>query len=226
MPTHTCVEDLRRQYLRRVPRMFVDYAESGSYQEETLAANRRDFTAIKFQQTILVDVAQRSTATTLLGEPVSLPLAIAPVGLLGMQHADGEIHAARAANATGIPFCLSTMSVASIEDVAAETGKPFWFQLYVMRDRAFITRLIARAAAANCSALVLTVDLQVIGQRHQDIKNGMTIPPEWSLSKLIDFATKPAWVAGVMRGKRRTFGNIAGHVKGTDDITQLSKWTN
>src|SRR3954454_20012492 len=167
---HTCVEDLRRQYLRRVPRMFVDYAESGSYQEETLKANRRDFEAITFQQRILIDVSKRSPASTLLGEPVSLPLAIAPVGLLGMQHADGEIPAARAANAMGVPFCLSTMTVASIEDVAAESGKPFWVQLYVMGDRILIQKWIARDAAANCSALVLTVDLQVLGQRHRDVK--------------------------------------------------------
>src|SRR5436305_11754813 len=197
MPTQTCVEDLRQQYLRRVPRMFVDYAESGSYQEETLRANRRDFEAIKFQQRILTDVSQRSTATTLLGEPVSLPLAIAPVGLLGMQHADGEIHAARAANAMGIPFCLSTMSVASIEDVAAETGKPFWFQPYVMRDRKFITKLIARAAAANCSALVLTVDLQVLGQRHRDVKNGLSVPPRMTLANMHNIAIKTRWVTEV-----------------------------
>ena len=154
-----------------------------------------------------------------------MPLILAPVGLLGMQHGDGEIHACRAAQAAGIPFTLSTMSICSIEDVAANVDKPFWFQLYVMKDRGFIKELIQRAIAAKCSALVLTVDLQVIGQRHPDIKNGMTVPPEWSLSKLIDFATKPAWVSGVLRGKRRTFGNIAGHVKGTDDLNRLAEWT-
>jgi L-lactate dehydrogenase (cytochrome) len=154
-----------------------------------------------------------------------MPLILAPVGLLGMQHGDGEIAACRAAQAAGIPFTLSTMSICSIEDVAASVAKPFWFQLYVMKDRGFIKALIERAIAAKCSALVLTVDLQVIGQRHADIKNGMTVPPEWSLSKLIDFATKPAWVAGVLRGKRRTFGNIVGHIKGTESITQLSQWT-
>ena len=226
MPTLTCVEDLRQQYLRRVPRMFVDYTESGSYQEETLRANRRDFEAIKFRQRILTDVSQRSTATTLLGQPVSLPLAIAPVGLLGMQHADGEIHAARAANAMGIPFCLSTMSVASIEDVAAETGKPFWFQLYVMRDRAFITKLIARAAAANCSALVLTVDLQVLGQRHRDVKNGLSVPPRMTLANILNIATKPRWVKEILSTQRRSFGNIVGHVSGVADTRSLGAWTN
>jgi len=226
MPTHTCVEDLRQQYMRRVPRMFVDYAENGSYQEETLQANRRDFESIKFRQRILVDVSKRSTATTLLGQPASLPLAIAPVGLLGMQHADGEIHAARAANAMGIPFCLSTMSVASIEDLAAETDKPFWFQLYVMRDRAFITKLIQRAAAANCSALVLTVDLQVLGQRHRDVKNGLSVPPRMTISNILNIATKPRWVSQILSTKRRSFGNIVGHVSGVADTRSLGAWTN
>ena len=226
MATHTCVEDLRQQYMRRVPRMFVDYAENGSYQEETLHANRRDFEAIKFRQRILVDVSKRTTATTLLGQPASLPLAIAPVGLLGMQHADGEIHAARAANAMGIPFCLSTMSVASIEDLAAETGKPFWFQLYVMRDRAFITKLIARAAAAKCSALVLTVDLQVLGQRHRDVKNGLSVPPRMTIPNILNIATKPRWVSEILSTKRRSFGNIVGHVSGVADTRSLGAWTN
>jgi L-lactate dehydrogenase (cytochrome) len=226
MPTLTCIEDLRQQYMRRVPRMFVDYTENGSYQEETLEANRRDFEAIKFRQRILVDVSQRSTATTLLGQPVSLPLAIAPVGLLGMQHADGEIHAARAANAMGVPFCLSTMSVASIEDVAAETGKPFWFQLYVMRDRKFISRLIARAAAASCSALVLTVDLQVLGQRHKDVKNGLSVPPRMTIPNILNIATKPRWVKQILSTKRRSFGNIVGHVEGVADTGSLGAWTN
>ena len=226
MATHTCVEDLRQQYVRRVPRMFVDYAENGSYQEETLHANRRDFEAIKFRQRILVDVSKRTTATTLLGQPASLPLAIAPVGLLGMQHADGEIHAARAANAMGIPFCLSTMSVASIEDLAAETGKPFWFQLYVMRDRAFITKLIARAAAAKCSALVLTVDLQVLGQRHRDVKNGLSVPPRMTIPNILNIATKPRWVSQILSTKRRSFGNIVGHVSGVADTRSLGAWTN
>ena len=165
-----------------------------------------------------------SSRTTILGEPAALPLILAPIGLCGMQHGDGEIHACRAAQAAGIPFTLSTMSICSIEDVAAAVDKPFWFQLYVMKDRGFIKALIERAIAAKCSALVLTVDLQVIGQRHQDIKNGMTVPPEWSLSKLLDIATKPAWVAGVLRGKRRTFGNIAGHVRGMENVNSLSQW--
>jgi L-lactate dehydrogenase (cytochrome) len=221
----TCIEDLRQLHMRRVPKAFFDYADRGSYSEDTLRANRADLEAIKFRQRILVDVSKRDTSTTILGEPAALPLSLAPVGLLGMQYGDGEIAACRAAQAAGIPFTLRTMSICSIEDVAANVDKPFWFQLYVMKDRGFIKSLIERAIAAKCGALVLTVDLQVIGQRHQDIKNGMTIPPEWSLSKLIDFATKPAWVAGVMRGKRRTFGNIVGHIKGTDDITQLSHWT-
>src|SRR5207237_4059354 len=203
-----------------------DYADRGSYAEETLRANRDDLQQIKLRQRILVDVSKRDMKTDILGEPSALPLILAPVGLLGMQHGDGEIHACRAAQAAGIPFTQSTMSICSIEDIAAAVDKPFWFQLYVMKDRGFIKALIERAIAAKCSALVLTVDLQVIGQRHQDIKNGMTVPPEWSLSKLIDFATKPAWVSGVLQGKRRTFGNLAGHLKMSDDITQLSAWIN
>src|ERR1700730_13586423 len=220
----TCIEDLRQLHKRRVPKAFFDYADRGSYSEDTLRANHDDLQQIKFRQRILVDVSQRDLTTSIIGEPAALPLILAPVGLLGMQHGDGEILACRAAQAAGIPFTLSTMSICSIEDVAASVGKPFWFQLYVMKDRGFIKALIERAVAAKCSALVLTVDLQVIGQRHQDIKNGMTVPPEWSLSKLFDFATKPAWVSGVLRGKRRTFGNLVGHLKGTDDITALSTW--
>jgi L-lactate dehydrogenase (cytochrome) len=220
----TCIEDLRQLHKRRVPKAFFDYADRGSYTEQTLRANRADLEAIRFRQRILVDVSKRDLSTTILGEPASLPLILAPVGLLGMQHGDGEILACRAAQSAGIPFTLSTMSICSIEDVAASVDKPFWFQLYVMKDRGFIKALIERAIAAKCSALVLTVDLQVIGQRHQDIKNGMTVPPEWSLSKLFDFATKPAWISGVLRGKRRTFGNLMGHLKGTDDITALSSW--
>src|SRR5271163_4224919 len=221
----TCIEDLREVHRRKVPKAFFDYADRGSYAEETLRANRDDLQAIKFRQRILVDVSRRDLSTTILGEPAALPLILAPIGLCGMQFGDGEIHACRAAQAAGIPYTLSTMSICSIEDVAANVDKPFWFQLYVMKDRGFIKELIERAIAAKCSALVLTVDLQVIGQRHQDIKNGMTVPPEWSLSKLIDFATKPAWVSGVLRGKRRTFGNIVGHIKGAESITQLSQWT-
>jgi L-lactate dehydrogenase (cytochrome) len=222
----TCIEDLRLLHKRNVPKAFFDYADRGSYSEDTLRANHDDLQQIKFRQRILVDVSRRNLSTTILGEPAALPLILAPVGLLGMQHGDGEIHACRAAQAAGIPFTQSTMSICSIEDIAAAVDKPFWFQLYVMKDRGFIKALIERAIAAKCSALVLTVDLQVIGQRHQDIKNGMTVPPEWSLSKLIDFATKPTWVSGVLRGKRRTFGNLVGHLKGTEDITALSSWIN
>jgi L-lactate dehydrogenase (cytochrome) len=222
----TCIDDLRTLHKRRVPKAFFDYADRGSYAEETLRANREDLQQIKLRQRILVDVSKRDMSTTILGEPSALPLILAPVGLLGMQHGDGEIYACRAAQAAGIPFTQSTMSICSIEDIAASVDKPFWFQLYVMKDRGFIKALIERAIAAKCSALVLTVDLQVIGQRHQDIKNGMTVPPEWSVSKLIDFATKPAWVAGVLQGKRRTFGNLAGHLKIDQDITSLSTWIN
>ena len=221
----TCIEDLRLLHKRRVPKAFFDYADRGSYAEETLRANRDDLQKIKFRQRILVDVSKRDLSTTILGEPSSMPLILAPVGLLGMQHVDGEIHACRAAQAAGIPFTQSTMSICSIEDIAGSVEKPFWFQLYVMKDRGFIKALVERAIAAKCTALCLTVDLQVIGQRHQDIKNGMSVPPEWSLSKLFDFATKPAWVQGVLQGKRRTFGNIAGHVKNTEDLTKLSAWT-
>jgi L-lactate dehydrogenase (cytochrome) len=221
----TCIEDLRQLHKQRVPKAFFDYADRGSYTEDTLRANSDDLQQIKFRQRILVDVSRRDLSTTILGEPAAMPLILAPVGLLGMQHGDGEIHACRAAQAAGIPFTQSTMSICSIEDIAAAVDKPFWFQLYVMKDRGFIKSLLERAIAAKCSALVLTVDLQVLGQRHQDIKNGMTVPPEWSLAKLLDFASKPAWVAGVLRGKRRSFGNIVGHVKGTEDLTKLSEWT-
>jgi len=222
----TCIEDLRQLHKRRVPKAFFDYADRGSYTEDTLRANHDDLQQIKFRQRILVDVSRRDLSTTIIGEPAAMPLILAPVGLLGMQHGDGEIHACRAAQAAGIPFTQSTMSICSIEDIASSVDKPFWFQLYVMKDRGFIKSLIERAIAAKCSALVLTVDLQVIGQRHADIKNGMTVPPEWSLGKLLDFASKPAWVAGVLRGKRRTFGNLVGHLKGTEDITALSTWIN
>ncbi|MGB6798954.1 MAG: alpha-hydroxy acid oxidase [Xanthobacteraceae bacterium] len=224
MRNMTCIEDLRQLAHRKVPRAFIDYAESGSYTEQTLAANRADLERIKLQQPILFDVSQRTTKTTILGEPATMPLALAPIGLCGMQHGDGEILACRAAQAAGIPFTLSTMSICSIEDVAAAVDKPFWFQLYVMKDRGFIRALIERAAAAKCSALVLTVDLQVIGQRHNDIRNGMTVPPKVRLKNVVDIATKPAWAFGILRGKRRTFGNIAGHYPGMESVTVLSKW--
>jgi L-lactate dehydrogenase (cytochrome) len=221
----TCIEDLRQVARRRVPRAFFDYAEAGSYSQETLRANRSDLERIKLRQRVLVDVSQRSLATTIIGEKAALPLALAPIGLCGMQHGDGEILACRAAQAAGIPFTLSTMSICSIEDVAEATGKPFWFQLYVMRDRGFIKSLIERAAAAKCSALVLTVDLQVLGQRHCDVKNGMTVPPEIRLGNVIDIATKPAWALSVLKGKRKTFGNLAGHVKGMENVNSLAQWT-
>jgi L-lactate dehydrogenase (cytochrome) len=220
----TCIEDLRQVHMRRVPKAFFDYADRGSYAEQTLRVNREDLEQIKFRQRVLVDVSKRDLSTAILGETAALPLVLAPVGLTGMQFGDGEIHACRAAQAAGIPYTLSTMSICSIEDVAANVDKPFWFQLYVMKDRGFIKELIERAAAAKCSALVLTVDLQVIGQRHADIKNGMTVPPEWSVSKFLDFASKPRWVSGVLRGKRRTFGNLAGRLQNTDDITSLATW--
>jgi L-lactate dehydrogenase (cytochrome) len=224
MKTMTCIEHLRSVAHRKVPRAFIDYAESGAYTEQTLRANRADLDRIKFRQRILCDVADRSTKTTILGETASLPLALAPIGLCGMQHGDGEILACRAAQDAGIPFTLSTMSICSIEDVAAAVEKPFWFQLYVMKDRGFIRALIERAAAAKCSALVLTVDLQVLGQRHKDILNGMTVPPEVRLSNLVDIATKPAWALSILRGKRKTFGNLAGQMRGTENVNKLSQW--
>ncbi len=224
MKTITCIEDMRHVARSRVPRGFFDYADGGSYSEQTLNANRTDLEAIKLRQRVLVDVSKRTTATTILGEPVSLPLALAPVGLCGMQHGDGEILACRAAQAAGIPFTLSTMSICSIEDVAAAVDKPFWFQLYIMKDRGFARSLIERAAAAKCSALVLTVDLQILGQRHRDIKNGMTVPLQWTIANILDMASKPAWLMSVARGKRRTFGNIAGHLPGMENVNSLSRW--
>jgi L-lactate dehydrogenase (cytochrome) len=225
MRTMTCIEDLRQAARRKVPRAFFDYAEAGSYSQETLRANRYDLEHVKLRQRVLVDVSERSLTTSIIGEQAALPLALAPIGLCGMQHGDGEILACRAAQAAGIPFTLSTMSICSIEDVAEAVGRPFWFQLYVMRDRGFIKALIERAAAAKCSALVLTVDLQVLGQRHCDIRNGMTVPPEIKLSNLIDIATKPAWAFSILKGKRKTFGNLAGHVRGMENVTSLAQWT-
>jgi len=221
----TCIEDLRQVAHRRVPKAFIDYAESGSYTQSTLHANRADLDGVKLRQRVLVDVDHRSTETTIVGETVSMPVALAPIGLCGMQHGDGEILACRAAQAAGVPFTLSTMSICSIEDVAAAVDKPFWFQVYVIRDRGFMAELIQRAAAAKCSALVLTVDLQILGQRHLDIKNGMTVPPEIRLKNIIDIATKPAWALSVLRGKRKTFGNLAGHVKGMENVNSLAQWT-
>lgn len=221
----TCIEDLRVLHQRRVPKMFFDYVDRGSYAEETLRANRADFEQLKFRQRILVDISSRDLSTKIIGETSALPLILAPVGSTGMQYGDGEIHACRAAQAAGIPYTLSTMSICSIEDVAANVEKPFWFQLYVMRDRGFVKALIERAIAAKCSALVLTVDLQVIGQRHQDIKNGMSVPPEIFRPKnLLDMITKPNWVKGILGGKQRNFGNIAGHLPGSKDLGSVSSW--
>src|SRR5437660_3089504 len=216
MRTMTCIEDLRQQARRKVPRAFFEYAEAGSYSQETLRANREDLERIKLRQRVLADVAQRDLGTTILGERVALPLALAPIGLCGMQHGDGEILACRAAHAAGIPFTLSTMSVCSIEDVAQAVGKPFWFQLYVMKDRGFMRALIERAAAAKCSALVSTVDLQVLGQRHCDVRNGLSVPPQIKLTNLLDMASKPAWVFSILQSKRKTFGNLAGHIRGIE----------
>jgi len=221
----TCIEDLRQLHKRRVPKAFFDYADRGSYSEDTLRANHDDLQEIKFRQRILVDVSKRDLATNILGEQAALPLILAPVGLLGMQHGDGEIHACRAAQAAGIPFTQSTMSICSIEDIAASVDKPFWFQLYVMKDRGFCKALIERAIAAKCSALVLTVDLQVLGQRHADIKNGLSVPPQLYRPKnLFDFVTKPGWTLSMMRAKRLNFGNIAGHLAGVDDLGSVSGW--
>lgn len=222
----TTIEDLRVLAKRRVPRMFYDYADSGAWTESTYRANESDFQKIKLRQRILIDMENRSTHSTMIGQPVSMPVAIAPTGLTGMQHADGEILAARAAKAFGVPFSLSTMSICSIEDVAQETGgHPFWFQLYVMKDRDFIERLIERAKAAQCSALILTLDLQILGQRHKDIRNGLSAPPKLTVANMINIASKPRWAFGMLGTKRRQFGNIVGHVKGVTDMSKLSEWT-
>ena len=227
MPVITNIEDLRVLAQKRVPRMFYDYADSGSWTESTYRGNEADFQKIKLRQRVAVNMENRSTESTMIGQKVSMPVAIAPVGLTGMQHADGEILAARAAKAFGIPFTLSTMSICSLEDVAQATdGHPFWFQLYVMKDRDFIERLIDRAKAANCSALVITLDLQIIGQRHKDLKNGLSAPPKLTLKNLINIATKPRWALGMLSTPRRQFGNIVGHVKGVENMSSLSSWTN
>ena len=221
----TCIEDLRRVAQRKVPRMFYDYADSGSWTESTYRANSSDFQDIKFRQRVLVDMEGRSLATKMIGEEVKMPLAIAPTGFTGMQHADGEILAARAAEKFGVPFSLSTMSICSIEDVAENTSAPFWFQLYVMRDREFMENLIKRAQAAKCSALILTADLQVLGQRHKDIKNGLSAPPKPTIANMINLATKPEWCMKMLNTERRTFRNIVGHAKNVGDLSSLSSWT-
>jgi L-lactate dehydrogenase (cytochrome) len=225
MPVITSVEDLRRLAQARVPKMFYDYADAGSWTESTYRANESDFQRIKLRQRVAVNLENRSTATTLVDTPVAMPVALAPTGLTGMQHADGEMLAARAAERFGVPFCLSTMSICSIEDVRSVTQKPFWFQLYVMKDRAFIENLIDRAKAAQCSALVLTLDLQILGQRHKDLKNGLSAPPKPTLANLIDLATKPRWCLNMLRTPRRQFGNIVGHAKGVSNLSSLSSWT-
>jgi L-lactate dehydrogenase (cytochrome) len=224
MTAATSIAELRARARRRIPRAIFDYADGGSYGELTLAANRRDLDAIALRQRVMIDASERALATTIVGQAASLPLAIAPTGLTGLFHADGEICGARAAEASGIPFCLSTMSICSIEDVRAAVSEPFWFQLYVMRDRGFTRSLIERARAADCSALVVTLDLQVQGQRHRDLKNGLSIPPRLTLANALDIASKPAWAAGVLMGRRRTFGNLAGRPGGTKGLSTLSQW--
>ena len=221
----TCIEDLRQRAQRRVPRMFYDYAASGSWTESTYRANEDDFQRLKFRQRVAVDIGSRSLASTMVGTPVAMPVALAPTGLTGMQHADGEILAAQAAEQFGVPFTLSTMSICSIEDIKAHTSSPFWFQLYVMRDRDYMERLINRAKAAGCSALMLTLDLQVMGQRHKDIRNGLSTPPTPTLVNLLNLAGKPHWCWSMARTSRRTFGNIVGHAKGVSDVSSLAAWT-
>lgn len=221
----TCIEDLRQVAQHNVPRMFYDYVDSGSWTQTTYFNNETDFDRIKLRQKVLRNMDGRNLATTMIGEPVSMPVAIAPTGFTGMMWADGEIHAARAAEKFGIPFSLSTMSICSIEDVASHTSRPFWFQLYVMRDKAFMADLIARAKAANCSALILTADLQLLGQRHKDIKNGLSAPPKPTLANILNLMTKPQWCFNMLKTKRHSFGNIVGHVKGVEDMSSLGAWT-
>ncbi len=225
MTVITNIEDLRILAKKRVPHMFYDYADCGSWTESTYRANESDFQRIKLRQRVAINMEHRSTASTMVGQTVAMPVALAPVGSTGMQHADGEILAARAAEKFGVPFTLSTMSICSIEEVAAHTKAPFWFQLYVMRDRQFIERLIERAKAASCGALVLTLDLQILAQRHKDLKNGLSIPPKPTLTNWINLATKPRWCLGMLGTQRRQFGNIVGHVGGVEDMSSLSQWT-
>ncbi len=225
MTVMTTIEDLRAQFHRRVPRMFTDYVESGSWTEQTLHANTGDFADIRLRQRVAVDMSDRKLATTMAGREVTMPVALAPVGLTGMIHPDGEIAAARAAEAFGVPYTLSTMSICSIEDVAAHTAKPFWFQLYVMKDEAFVADILRRAREAGCDTLVLTLDLQMLGQRHRDIKNGLSAPPKLTLPVMLDLATKWRWGMGMLGTKRRGFGNIVGHAKGVSDTTSLMSWT-
>ena len=225
MPVITSIEDLRQLHKRRVPRMFFDYCESGSYTEQTFRENVSDFARLRLRQKVAVDMSNRTIAGTMLGKPVTMPVALAPVGFTGMQSADGEIKAARAAEAFGVPFTLSTMSICSIEDVAAHTTQPFWFQLYVMKDWDFVGAMIERAKKAGCSALVLTLDLQILGQRHKDLKNGLSAPPKPTLGNILNIATKWQWAYGMARTKRHSFGNIVGHAKGVKDLSSLGSWT-
>jgi len=225
VPVITNINDLKRIYERRVPRMFYDYAESGSWTEQTFRENTSDFEKIRLRQRVAVDMSGRSTASQMIGQDVAMPVALAPVGLTGMQHADGEIKAAKAAEAFGVPFTLSTMSINSIEEVAEATSKPFWFQLYTMKDEDYIRRLIQRAKDAQCSALVITLDLQILGQRHKDLKNGLSAPPKLTPKTIANLMTKWAWGLEMLGAKRRNFGNIVGHVKGVSDTSQLGAWT-
>ena len=226
MPPITCIEDLKHLHRKRVPRMFWDYCESGSYTEQTFRENTGDFEKIRLRQRVARDLSGRTLESTMIGQPVAMPVALSPVGSCGMQSADGEIKAARAAQAFGVPFTLSTLSICSIEDVAEATGAPFWFQLYVMRDEDFVDGLIERARVAGCSALVLTLDLQILGQRHKDIKNGLTAPPRWTPRNLLDMALHPRWSWGMARTPRRTFRNVVGHAKGVHDLQALNVWSN
>lgn len=225
MTVITCIDDLKHLHQRRTPRMFYDYAESGSWTEQTFRENTSDFDQIRLRQRVAVDMTGRSTATQMIGQDVAMPVALAPVGMTGMQCADGEIKAARAAEKFGVPFTLSTMSINSIEEVAAATSKPFWFQLYTMKDMDFVSRLIQRAKAAKCSALVITLDLQILGQRHKDLKNGLSAPPKLTPSTIANLMTKWRWGLGMLGAKRRDFGNIVGHIDGVSDISNLSAWT-
>ncbi len=225
MPVITCIDDLKQMHRRRAPRMFYDYCESGSYTEQTFRENTTDFALLRLRQKVAVDMTGRTTASTMVGQPVAMPVALAPVGMTGMQCADGEIKAARAAEKFGVPFTLSTMSICSIEDVAENTAQPFWFQLYVMRDEDFVAGMIERAKKAKCSALVLTLDLQILGQRHKDMKNDLTAPPRLTVKNLLNLATKPHWGLGMLGTRRRTFGNIVGHAKGVGDLRSLMSWT-
>ena len=225
MTVITCIEDLRELHRRRVPRMFYDYAEAGSWTESTFRRNAEAFGELLLRQRVAVDLRERNLSVHMLAERARIPVGLAPTGLAGMQHADGEILAARAAERFGVPFTLSTMSICSMEDVAAHTEKPFWFQLYVMKDRDFIARLIERAKAVGCSALVLTLDLQIIGQRHKDLKNAMTAPPRLTLRNLVDMALRPRWCLGMLQTRRRSFGNVVGHAKGVENLTSLSQWS-